>query len=79
MKVLFGMALRQTTGFVESLLQLIGLDWVVPDFSTLCRRQKTLNVNIPYRGLQGPLHLLIPSQVLLRNTLPGGGQHRHQG
>ena len=26
MKVLFGMALRQTTGFVESLLQLVGLD-----------------------------------------------------
>ena len=39
MKVLFGMALRQTTGFVESLLRLIGLDWKVPDFSTLCRRQ----------------------------------------
>jgi hypothetical protein len=37
MKVLFGMALRQTTGFVESLLQLIGLDWDVPDFSTLSR------------------------------------------
>jgi len=35
MKVLFGMALRQTTGFVESLLRLIGLNWVVPDFSTL--------------------------------------------
>ena len=40
MKVLFGMALRQTTGFVESLLRLIGLDWTVPDFSTLCRRQR---------------------------------------
>jgi hypothetical protein len=26
MKVLFGMALRQTTGFVESLLRLVGLD-----------------------------------------------------
>jgi hypothetical protein len=50
MKVLFGMALRQTTGFVESLLQLVGLDWTVPDFSTLSRRQKTLAVNIPYRG-----------------------------
>ena len=37
MKVLFGMALRQTTGFVESLLSLIGLDWAVPDFSTLGR------------------------------------------
>lgn len=61
MKVLFGMALRQTTGFVESLLHLIGLNWVVPDFSTLSRRQKTLAVNIPYRGSKGPLHLLIDS------------------
>ena len=37
MKVLFGMALLQTTGFVESLLGLIGLDWDVPDFSTPSR------------------------------------------
>jgi hypothetical protein len=55
------MALRQTTGFVESLLKLVGLDWAVPDFSTLSRRQKTLAVNIPYRGSNGPLHLLIDS------------------
>ena len=61
MKVLFGMALRQTTGFVESLLRLVGLDWTGPDFSTLSRRQKTLAVNIPYRGSKGPLHLLIDS------------------
>ncbi len=61
MKVLFGMALRQTTGFVESLLRLVGLDWEVPDFSTLSRRQKTLAVNIPHRGSEGPLHLLIDS------------------
>ena len=61
MKILFGMALRQTTGFVESLLRLVGLDWAVPDFSTLSRRQKTLAVTIPYRGSQGPLHLLIDS------------------
>ena len=66
MKVLFGMALRQTTGFVESLLRLVGLNWTVPDFSTLSRRQKTLAVNIPYRGSKGPLHLLIR-------------QHRDQG
>ncbi len=61
MKVLFGMALRQTTGFVESLLRLVGLDWEVPDFSTLCRRQKKLQVNLPYRGAKGPLNLLIDS------------------
>ena len=61
MKGLFDMPWRQTTGFVESLLRLVGLDWTVPDFSTLSRRQKTLAVNIPYRGSKGPLHLLIDS------------------
>lgn len=50
----------------ESLLRLIGLDWEVPDFSPLSRRQKTLTVNIPYRGSNGPV-------------APAGGQHRDQG
>jgi len=67
MKVLFGMALRQTTGFVESLLRLTGLDWNEPDFSTIGRRQRTLAVNIPYRGAKDPLHLLIPSLGLQAN------------
>ncbi|CUH48216.1 IS5 family transposase [Ruegeria atlantica] len=61
LKVLFGLPLRQTTGFVESLLRLVGLDWAVPDFSTLCRRQKSLQVNLPYRGTKGALNLLIDS------------------
>ncbi|MFT4961525.1 MAG: hypothetical protein ACI92Z_002616 [Paracoccaceae bacterium] len=61
MKVLFGMALRQTTGFVASLLKLIGLDWAAPDFRTLCRRQKELVVNISYHGSDDPLHLLVDS------------------
>ena len=76
MKVLFGMALRQTTGFVESLLRLTGLDWVVPDFSTICRRQRTLAVIIPYRGAKGPLHLLIPLMVCKQTT---AGQWTAQG
>ena len=59
MKVLFGMPLRQTTGFVESPLRLAGLDWKVPGFITLCRHQMTLNASIPYRGGSGPLQLLI--------------------
>lgn len=61
LKVLFGLPLRQATGFVESLLKLIDLDWEVPDFSTLSRRQKALSVTIPYRGSAGPLHLLVDS------------------
>ena len=55
------MALRQTIGIVESLPGLVGLPWPVPEFSTLSRRQKTLDVTTPYRGSQGPLHLLIDS------------------
>jgi len=60
-KVLFGLPLRQATGFVASLPRLAGLDWPVPDFSTLCRRQKTLAVQLPYRGSGGPLRLLVDS------------------
>jgi len=64
LKVLFSFALRQTTGFVESLLHLAGLTWSVPDFSTLSCRQKSLTVDIPYRGSDGPFHLLIDSTGL---------------
>ncbi|MCA2009630.1 IS5 family transposase [Tritonibacter mobilis] len=60
-KVLLGLPLRQTTGFVASLLELSGLGWAVPDFSTLSRRQKTLDVTIPYRGSKGAIHLLVDS------------------
>ena len=60
-KLLFGLPLRQATGFVESLLELVGLDWAVPDFSTLSRRQKALSVAIPYRGSSGSLRRLVDS------------------
>ena len=53
-KVLFGLPLRRMTGFVESLLELAGLNWTVPNFSTLCRRQRTLSVAILFRGSLGP-------------------------
>lgn len=61
LKNLFGLALRQTTGLVESVLQLCGLAWPVPDFSTLCRRQRDLNVQIPYSRSKAGLHLLVDS------------------
>jgi hypothetical protein len=61
-KVLFGLALRQAIGMVASLLKLAGLeDWPVPDYSTLCRRQGTVTIQIPYRRSGGPLHLLVDS------------------
>ena len=55
-KVLFGLPVRQTPSFVTSLLKLAGLDWPVPDYSTLCRRQRTLAMQLSYRGTGAPLH-----------------------
>ncbi len=60
-KVLFKLPLRQTTGMVASLLKMADLDWAAPDYTTLCRRRKTLAVQIPYRRADGPLNLLVDS------------------
>ncbi|HDR9140973.1 IS5-like element ISBvi8 family transposase [Burkholderia vietnamiensis] len=61
LKCLFGLALRQSLGMVESLLRLAGLDCQVPDFSTVCRRQKNLQVQLPYRPSSSALSLLVDS------------------
>lgn len=60
-KVLFGLPLRQTVGLIESLIRMAGLDWPAPDFSTLCRRQARIAVQIPYRASGQPLNLLVDS------------------
>ena len=44
---LYHQPLRQTTGFVDSLLTMLGYrDYAVPDYSTLCRRQACLPVEV---------------------------------
>ena len=61
LKCMFGLGLKQATGLAESLLELAQLDWNVPDYSTLSRRQKTLSVAITARSSLGGLHLLVDS------------------
>ena len=58
-KNLFGLPLRQTIGFIQNQLKLAGLDWSVPDYSTLSRRQQTLQTT--YQKSLGALHLLVDS------------------
>ena len=62
-KVLFGLPLRQSTGMVASILEMAGLDWPVPDFSTLSLRQKILSVQIPQRRAPGSLNLLVDNEA----------------
>ena len=72
-KVLFNLPLRQTTGMVASMPGLANLDWTVPDYSTLCRRQKTPAVQIPCRranGLRIPTHSVGCSDNI-RSVIPG--------
>lgn len=64
-KVLFGLALRETIGMVASLLAMARLDWPVPDCSTLCRRQKTVTVQNTLPPLRGA-------------SEPAGRQHRRE-
>lgn len=46
---LYGQALRQARGMVWSLLNLAGLDWDVPDFSTPSRRKQHLQVTLTHQ------------------------------
>lgn len=65
LKVLFGLPLRQTVGLVASLIEMAGLDWPVPDYSTLCRRQARIRIQIPYRCSGQPLKLLVDRTGIL--------------
>lgn len=61
MRSLFALPLRQSMGFVESILKLSGLDWQVPDYSTISRRAKDLQVVLSYKPKAGALDILIDS------------------
>jgi len=52
------------TGFVQSLIKLCGLNWTAPDYSTLCRRQKHIDIVIRYQKSRNGLHLLVDSTGL---------------
>jgi IS5 family transposase len=71
MRMVFGLALRQTEGLIGSVIGLLGLDLAVPDHSTLSRRAKTLEAPPLRRTGSGPLHLLVDSTGL---KLGGAGE-----
>ena len=71
LRMVFGLALRQTEGLIGSVIELLGLDLAVPDHSTLSRRAKTLAVPRLRRAGTGPLHLLVDSTGL---KLGGAGE-----
>jgi IS5 family transposase len=63
LRSVYHLPLRATEGFARSIFELMGLDLGVPDYSTLCRRAKTLRITLP-RKAEGPLHLVLDSTGL---------------
>ena len=63
-RLVYGLALRQTEGFLQSISALLDLDLRIPDHTTLSRRSKDLKVRAPVSANDGPLHIMIDSTGL---------------
>ncbi len=63
LRAVYHLPLRATEGFASSLLELMGSDLPVPDYSTLCRRAATVRITLPKRST-GLLHLVLDSTGL---------------
>ena len=64
LRTVFHLPLRQTEGFVASLIGLMGLALQTPDHTTLSRRHRSVEVPHLPKGHEGPLHLVIDSTGL---------------
>ena len=54
LRVVFHLPLRQTEGFLDSLLRLMELDLKAPDHTTLSRRNKDVDVSSPTKAHDSP-------------------------
>lgn len=64
LKVIFQLPLRATEGLLGSLVELMGLPIQVPDYTTLCRRQSKLELEIPSFIPNESRHVVIDSTGL---------------
>ena len=60
-QALYGLAGRQTQGFLQSLFDLMKLDLTAPDHSTLSRRRRHLAITLPVKGWSKSRHLVVDS------------------
>jgi Transposase DDE domain len=63
LRAVYRLPLRATEGFARSIFEVMGLGLDVPDYSTLCRRSRTLPITLPKQA-EGPLHLVLDSTGL---------------
>ena len=64
LRLVFRLPLRQTEGFLRSVLALMRADLQAPDHTTLSRRNQDLSVEFRRVPANGPIHLIIDSTGL---------------
>ena len=64
LRLVFRLPLRQTEGFLDSLLGLMGLGIKAPDHTTLSRRNQIVELPALTRAHDGPIHLIVDSTGL---------------
>jgi hypothetical protein len=64
LKSVFDLPLRATQGLVESLIELLDLPIESADYSTVCRRQKHLDIKLQKKNRKEPLHCVFDSTGL---------------
>ena len=60
-QAIYGLAGRQTQGFLQSIFELMKLDLTVPDHSTLSRRKRQLTITLPVKDWSKSRHLVVDS------------------
>jgi len=63
-QAVFSLPLRQTQGLIMSLMTLMGMDVPVPNYSTLSRRRKHLQVELPRKHRGKGFHVVVDSTGL---------------
>lgn len=66
LKAVFKLTFRAVEGFIRSLLDQLKISAETPDYTLLCKRQKTLTVNLPRSGIQTKegIHILVDTTGL---------------
>jgi IS5 family transposase len=57
----YRLPLRATEGLLPSVIKLLGVELAVPNYTTLCRRRRSLEITLPRRKKSESLHMVVDS------------------
>ena len=64
LKAVYKLPYRQLEGFINSILRMMNIDYKSPSYSQICRRAKSLEVDIDARKPMGKIYLVVDSTGL---------------